>query len=99
MSLSKLPPHRYRVFEVKYTTLLLGLAIMASITAADAKVDRACLRGEIGKMFNAADTKRICDPKNYVGPNQLGWNCEAETGKLYKVKGQGARHKRDAICE
>ena len=40
--------------------------------------------------------KRICDPKNDVKPNQLGWGCEEF--KFYKVKG-GARLKRDAVCE
>jgi hypothetical protein len=85
---------------MKYATLLLGLAIlMASITAAAAKVDRACIR-DARETFGTAQAKRICDPKNYVKPNQLGWVCElgSEGPKFYKAKG-GARRKRDAVCE
>ena len=62
-------------------------------------VDRACIR-EQSKTFDVAAAKRICDPKNYVKPNQLGWLCEpgSDGHKIIKGKG-GARRKRDAICE
>ena len=97
MSLSKLC--RRRVFEAKHATLLLGLAIlMVSVVAAAAKVDRACMR-EARETFGTAQAKRICDTKNSVKPNEYGSVCEAERGKIYKVKGAGTRRKRDAVCE
>jgi hypothetical protein len=82
-------------------TLLLGLAILvSSISAAAAKVDRACIR-ENEQTFGAAAAKRICDRKNYAKPDQFGWVCEVgDTGvKLHKVKGIGALRKSDAVCE
>ena len=78
---------------MKYATLLLGVAILiASITAAAAKVDRACIR-DAREIFGTAQAKRICDPKNRVKPNQLGWFCElsdSEGPKFYKAKGGAA---------
>ena len=85
---------------MKYATRLLGLVILiASVTAAAAKVDKACIR-EQSKTFGVAAAKRICDPKNYVKPNRLGWVCElgSEGHKIIKAEG-GARRKRDAVCE
>ena len=96
MGLSKLC--RRRVFEAKHATLLLGLAIlMVSVVAAAAKVDRACMR-EARETFGTAQAKRIFDTKNSVKPNEYGWLCEGG-GKISKVKGAGARRKRDAVCE
>jgi hypothetical protein len=86
---------------MKYATRLLGLAIlMTSITAAAAKVDRACLR-EIRKLgISTAQAKRICDPKYDAKPHEWGWVCESPgSGTLSRVKGQGARLKRDVLCE
>jgi hypothetical protein len=83
----------------KYATLILGLAIvLASIAAANAKLDRKCLR-EICEACGAASAKRICNPKNYVtNSRQYGWERQVETG-TYRVKGRGAKRKRDAVCE
>jgi hypothetical protein len=83
-------------------TLLLGVAILiasASISAAAAKVDRACLR-QAEQTFGATVAKRICDRKNYAKPDQFGWICEVgDSGVKYrKVKG-GALRKGDAVCE
>jgi hypothetical protein len=86
----------------RYAILPFGLAIlMASITAAAAKVDKACLRElrELGITPPAAQAKRMCDPKNKVKPHEWGWLCEGTGTKFTKVKGQGARLKRDAVCE
>ena len=81
---------------------LLGLAIvLASIAAAVAEVDRGCLRElrELGITPPPAQAKRMCDPKNKVKPNEFGWLCDGDGGTPYRVKGAGARLKRDAICE
>jgi hypothetical protein len=64
---------------------------------ATAKVDRACVRGEVGKAFGHKQAKRICNPANYVKPPRLGWHCEISSGP-FKAPG-GAKRKRDAICE
>jgi hypothetical protein len=83
----------------KYATILFGLAlVLASVVAAPAKVDRACIR-EATETFGPEQAKRICNSKNYVKPHEYGWVCEAGGQKIYKAKGQGARRKRDAICE
>jgi hypothetical protein len=68
-----------------------------SAPAAAPKVDDACLREmrEIG--ITRAQAKRICDPKNQVKPDEFGWVCEGST--LSRVKGEGSRLKRDALCE
>jgi hypothetical protein len=35
-----------------------------------------------------------------VKKNEWGWTCEnPETGELRRVKGSGARYKRNAVCE
>jgi hypothetical protein len=78
-------------------TILGALIMLASITAAVAKVDRACML-EARETFGTAQAKRICDTKNSVKPNEYGWLCEGG-GKISKVKGAGARRKRDAVCE
>jgi hypothetical protein len=84
---------------MKPVTSLLSLAIlMASITTAVAKVDRACMR-EARETFGTAQAKRICDTKNSVKPNEYGWVCEGSKISKSKVKGFGARLKRDAVCE
>jgi hypothetical protein len=86
---------------MKYATLLLGLVILiASITAVAAKVNRACLR-ELSKTFDVYGAKRLCDPKNFVKPNQLGWVCEYSNERgHYIIKGKGgARRKSDVTCE
>jgi hypothetical protein len=68
--------------KIAALTTAIGITALAA-QSADAKIDRACLRGEIGKMFNTADAKRVCDPKNYVNkPDEYGWECNAESGKL-----------------
>jgi hypothetical protein len=84
----------------KLATFALAV-LMASITAAVAEVNRDCLRElrEMGITPPAAQAKRMCDPKNKVKPNEYGWVCEGMGAKFSKVKGQGARLKRDAICE
>ena len=47
-----------------------------------------------------AQAKRICDAKNQVKPNEWGWVSEApSSGTLSRIKGQGARLKRDVLCE
>jgi hypothetical protein len=85
---------------MKYATLLSLAILMASITAAAAKVDRACLREVRELGITPAQAKRICDTKNQVKPNEWGWVCEAPgSGTLSRVKGQGARLKRDVLCE
>jgi hypothetical protein len=53
---------------------------------------------EARETFGTAQAKRICDTKNSVKPNEYGWLCEGG-GKISKVKGAGARRKRDAVCE
>jgi hypothetical protein len=80
--------------------LITGVAVLFLATGdtAAAKVDRACARGEIAKMFGRKQAKRICNPANYVKPPRLGWGCEQSSGPLTKVPG-GAKRKRDAICE
>ena len=81
---------------------LLGLAIvLAAIAAAVAEVDRGCLRElrELGITPPPAQAKRMCDPKNKVKPNEWGWRCDGGGGEPYKVKGEGARFRRDTICE
>lgn len=47
--------------EIRYHLICL----MAAMTAAEAKVDRACIR-EQSTTFGVAAAKRICDAKNYV---------------------------------
>ena len=85
----------------RYATLSFGLAIlMASITAAVAKVDRACLRDVRDLRIPLAAAKRICDSKYDAKPHEWGWVCESPgSGTLSRVKGQGARLKRDVLCE
>jgi hypothetical protein len=84
---------------VKYATLLLGLVIvLASITAAVAKIDKACLREMRELGITPAQAKRICDPKYDAKPHEWGWVCEGSS-TLSRVKGQGARLKRDVLCE
>jgi hypothetical protein len=93
-----------RIIPMKYATLL-GLAIVqAFITvnatpAAAAKVDVACLRDLQEAGITLADAKRVCDPKNKVKPNEFGWLCDGGGGTPYRVKGQGARLRRDSVCE
>jgi hypothetical protein len=78
---------------------LLGLAIvLVSITAVRATQSRAeCLSDMRELGITPADAKRVCDPKNKAKPNEFGWLCEG--GEPFRVKGQGARLKRDALCE
>jgi hypothetical protein len=52
--------------------------------------------GEMG--FDRKQSKRFCNPNNYVKPPRLGWGCEQASGHLIKVPG-GAKRKRDALCE
>ena len=90
-----------RIDPMKYATLL-GLAILMASSPAAAKVDRACLRRrsrELGITPPAAQAKRVCNPKNKVKPHEWGWLCEGAGTKIYKVKGAGARLKRDVLCE
>ena len=89
-----------RIDPMKYATLL-GLAIlMASSPAAVAKGDKACLRDMRELGIPLAGAKRLCDPKNYVTkPHEWGWLCDGGGGEPYRVKGQGARFRRDTICE
>jgi hypothetical protein len=64
-----------------------------------AEVDRACVRGEVGKVFGHKQARRICNPANYMKSHRLGWHCEVDPIiKIYKAPG-GAKRKRDAICE
>jgi len=80
---------------------LVGVAalFLATGDTATAKVNYACVRGEIGEMFGNKDAKRICNSANYVKPPRLGWHCQVEPSiRLYKAPG-GAKRKRDAICE
>lgn len=82
---------------MKYATILIGH--MTAMTAAEAKIDRDCIR-EQSETFGVAAAKRICDSKNYVKPNQLGWLCQIEGDEVKFHKGEGgARLKRDVICE
>ena len=80
-------------------TIFALAVLMASITAAVAEVDSDCLRymRELGTTL--AQAKRMCDPKNKVQPNEYGWRCDGGGGTPYRFKGEGARLKRDAICE
>jgi hypothetical protein len=89
--------------------LLVGVAALflatgAAYQSASAKVDRACVRGETGKMFGHKQARRICNPANYVKPPRLGWRCEVggdnegDVVKLILGPG-GAKRRRDAICE
>jgi hypothetical protein len=85
------------------TRFALTLALVAALVATPSHGKQsysACVR-EMSKIFDRADAKRICNPKNYVSkPNEYGWECDnPETGKLSRVKGRGARLKRDAVCE
>jgi hypothetical protein len=81
-----------------FLVLIIGALLSTSAGAAT----KECLR-EMGKTFGNAQAKRICNSRNYVTrPNEYGWECvinDAEGVKLYKVKGRGAKQKRDAICE
>jgi hypothetical protein len=85
-------------------TAVLFLATGTAHQLASAKVDHACVRGEISKMFGRKQAKRICNPANYVKPPRLGWRCEVggdndgDVVKLILGPG-GAKRKRDAICE
>ena len=80
---------------------IFALAIlMTSITAAVAKVDKACLRETRELGITLAQAKRICDSKYDAKPHEWGWVCESPgSGTLSRVKGQGARLKRDVLCE
>ena len=78
---------------------IFALAIlMTSITAAVAKVDKACLRETRELGITLAQAKRICDSKNQVKPHEWGWVCES-ANTVSRVKGQGARLKRDLLCD
>jgi hypothetical protein len=81
--------------------LLLAAALTVAISAL-AAAEGACVR-ELREVFTDMGTKqakRICDPKNAVKPHEYGWVCYVDPEiKIVKEKGQGARLKRDAICE
>ena len=59
-----------------------------------------CVRGMHNEGFDIAAAKRMCDSRNYAKPNQLGWFCELDSGKVkfYRAKG-GALRRSDAVCE
>jgi hypothetical protein len=81
--------------------LLTGIAalFLATGDTAAAKVDRgACFRQMSEMGFDSKQSKRFCNPNNYVKRPRLGWGCEQASGPLIKVPG-GAKRKRDAICE
>ena len=90
--------------------LALGMVLLAAgIVAAHADnvgaatVDRkACIRDVYelyGDLRSAGiDVKRQCDPKNFVtNPNEYGWVCQSEDVK--RIKGHGAKQKKDALCD
>jgi hypothetical protein len=85
---------RHATFLAGVAALLLASGVVHQ--SASARVD--CLRqmGEMG--FDRKQSKRFCNPNNYVKPPRLGWGCEQASGPLIKVPG-GAKRKRDALCE
>jgi hypothetical protein len=84
---------------MKYATLLGLTILMASSPAAMAKVDRDCLRNMRDLSIPLAQAKRMCDSKYDAKPHEWGWTCDGGGGEPYQVKGQGARFKRDVLCE
>ena len=87
-------------------TLVLGFVLLAaSIVAAQAEDRFADRRKCISDMYEVyedmAVAKRLCDPRNFVtNPNEYGWVCKADNDAT-RVKGYGAKQKKDAIaaCE
>jgi hypothetical protein len=104
--------HSQRETKMKSTGNLILITLVCliifwvfmAIRPAAAKVDRACVRGEVGKMFDRKQAKRLCNPVNYVKPPRLGWRCKTggeRDGDLVTLTlgPGGAKRKRDAICE
>ena len=77
------------------------IRLFALFMAAPAKADDKDCRRQLQEMrFTPKEAKRLCDPKNLVGPNEWGWVCENPgAGILTRIKGEGVRLKRDALCE
>jgi hypothetical protein len=75
--------------------------LAANIAAAQAEDRQECLRKYEGFILDKGQTtaKRLCDPKNFVtNPNEYGWVCDYDLHGLVRVKGQGAKQQRDALC-
>ena len=84
-------------------TLMLGFVLLAAnIVAAQCRGSPQMLpRNEYEIYEDMAVAKRQCDPKNFVtNPNEYGWVCKADNDAT-RVKGFGAKQKKDAIaaCE
>jgi hypothetical protein len=82
--------------------LLAGVISLLIVTVAragdKAKIDKACVREALALLDDKIAAKRICDPKNYVKPPQIGWHCDGGDGSPYKAPG-GAKYRRDTLCE
>jgi hypothetical protein len=87
---------------VKTLTAALAL-LVASVVAAQGE-DRKCIERFNGwldgdKPMTMTVKKRLCDPKNFVSdPNEYGWACDWDIHAVARVKGHGAKQKRDAFC-
>ena len=84
--------------------LVLGFVLLAVNIAAAHAEDRKCIETFRGwlhddKTVDMTVIKRLCDPKNFVtDPNEYGWVRYPHDCKLVRVKGEGAKQQRDALC-
>jgi hypothetical protein len=82
--------------------LLTGIAALFLATGAMAKPltpsQVRTYQDLIGIGITKKDAERVArDPG--VKKGEWGWVCEGGGGKLMRVRGKGAKHKNNAVCE
>jgi hypothetical protein len=86
-------------YTQEWTTAKVYLWIK-STKVATSKTDDTCIQETQQQGFDAKATKRLCNPKSYVtNPNEYGWGYNLATRTYFRIKGAGARSKRDVSAE
>jgi hypothetical protein len=68
--------------------------------AATSKTDNFCIQKTRQQGFDGEAAKRMCNSRNYVtNKNEYGWGYDRESNTYFKMKGAGARSKRDVVVE